>query len=207
MDLGLERLTKTLYDMANLSQKSVTLAIDGYSKGAHVRNDISTWSGTLVMLNEEVGDLAVELIARYQPVASDLRFIKSCMEISYGFSRFGRYALDIADVLESFGDLTECDHSTVIQVGEKVKMMISKSIEAFAKRDLALAEELPKLDDEIDGAYSEYVRTMVRGGRGEVKCTGSATLILRYLERIADHATYMANSIVYTVTGKHPAFK
>lgn len=207
MDLGLERLTKTLYDMANLSEKSVTLAIEGYSKGVHVRSEISAWSGTLVVLNEEVGDLAVELIARYQPVASDLRFIKSCMEIAYGFSRFGRYALDIADVLESFGDLNECDHSTVIKVGERVRTMITKSIEAFAKRDLRLAEELPGMDDEIDRAYSEYVRTMIRGGRGDVKCTGSATLILRYLERIADHATYIASSIVYTVTGKHPSFK
>ncbi len=66
-------------------------------------------------LQEEVADLAIELIARYQLVASDLRFIRSCMEISYGFSRFGRYSYDVLDVLETVGfTYSECDITAVL---------------------------------------------------------------------------------------------
>jgi phosphate transport system protein len=208
MDLGLERLTNTLHEMASLSEKSVATAIEGYASGQKVRAQIADWSDKLLALNEEAGEFAVELIARYQPVASDLRFIKSCLEIAYGFSRFGRYALDIAEVLETFGDLGKCDHSTVLKVGEKVKLMMGKSIEAFVKRDLTLAAELPKMDDEIDRTYREHVRNVLRvGGAVDIRCSASATLILRYLERIADHATYIAGSVVYIVTGKHPQYR
>ena len=74
-------------------------------------------SEKLKMLQDEVTDLAVELIARYQPVATDLRFIKSCMEIAYGYSRFGRYSYDIVDVLETLGPLSGCDKSCCLGNG------------------------------------------------------------------------------------------
>ena len=59
-------------------------------------------SAKLRFLQDEVSELTIELIARFQPVATDLRYIKSCMEISYGFSRFGRYAYDIIDCTGNF---------------------------------------------------------------------------------------------------------
>jgi len=89
--------------MAGLSKNSVFAAIESYDKGVDAKRQVFEWSEKLRVRQEEVADLAVELIARYQPVAGDLRFIRSCMEISYGFSRFGRYSYDIVDVLETMG--------------------------------------------------------------------------------------------------------
>jgi phosphate transport system protein len=89
--------------MANLSEDSVFTAMESYEKGLNVKSQIFEWSERLRILQEEVSDVAVELIARYQPVATDLRMMRSCMEISYGFSRFGRYSYDIADLLETMG--------------------------------------------------------------------------------------------------------
>ena len=80
----------------------------------------------------KVGDLAIELIARYQPVATDLRFIRSCMEIAYGFSRFGRYAYDIVDVLETMGSIANCDKSAVLEMSCTVREMIRISVQASA---------------------------------------------------------------------------
>ena len=68
-------------DMAKLSENSVFTAIESYKESTLVKKQIFDWSEKLRVLQEEVSDLAIELIARYQPVASDLRFIKSCMEI------------------------------------------------------------------------------------------------------------------------------
>jgi phosphate transport system protein len=72
-------------DMAKLSESCVFNAIESYKSGTPIKNQIFEWSEKLRVLQEEVADLAIELIARYQPVATDLRFIRSSMEIAYGF--------------------------------------------------------------------------------------------------------------------------
>ena len=76
-----------------------------------LRPQIFEGSEKLRFLQMEVTDFATELIARYQPVARDLRFIQSFMDAAYGFSRFGRYAYDIAEVLETIGPFPNCDKS------------------------------------------------------------------------------------------------
>ena len=86
-------------------------------------------------MQDEVSDLAIELIARYQPVATDLRFIKSCMEIAYGFSRFGRYSYDIVEILETMGSISDCDKSAVLEMAKTVREMILLSLEALQSRD------------------------------------------------------------------------
>src|SRR5579884_3320342 len=103
LDYGLDRISNLVMDMAILSVKSVDSAIDSYEKGVSSKDQIFEWSEQLRVMQSDITELAMELIARYQPVATDLRFIRSCMEISYGFSRYGRYAYDIADMLETIG--------------------------------------------------------------------------------------------------------
>src|SRR5918999_5825439 len=122
-------------DMAKLSEKSVTTAIESYEKGTSTKKVIFEWSEQLRVLQEEVSDLAIELIARYQPVATDLRYIRSCMETAYGFSRFGRYSYDIVDVLEIMGSISDCDKSAVLEMANTVREMILLSVQALQSRD------------------------------------------------------------------------
>ena len=154
------------------------------------------------MLQEDVSELAFELIARYQPVATDLRYIEACLEISYGFSRFGRYAYDISEVMEMFGDLSGCDHSLVDITAKTTEEMIRMGIEAFANKDVDLAKNIEKLDDFVDEKYRYHVKSVIDGTVLNVKCAMATTLILRYLERIADHSSYIGDSVVYIVTGE-----
>ncbi len=207
MDLGLERLRNMVLDMAELSQNTVSTAIDAYVQGRDLRDRIYGWSEELRMLQDEVSELAVELIARYQPVASDLRFIKSCMEVAYGFSRFGRYAHDISDVLGIFGDLSSCDRAAIQEAGAQAKQMILVSIKAFTARDVQLASQLKKMDDVVDNIYLDFVKKSAQVPEGSLKCFLSGTLILRYLERIADHATYVGETVLYIVSGERAARK
>ena len=93
-------------------------------------------------MQDEVADLAIELIALYQPVATDLRFIRSCMEISYDFSRFGRYSYDIVDVLEAMGSVSDCDRSNVLKTSSTVQQMILLSINAFESKDKNASQKL-----------------------------------------------------------------
>jgi phosphate transport system protein len=194
-------------EMVELSEKSVFTAIDSFEKGLDVKKQIFEWSERLRQLQEEVADLAIELIARYQPVATDLRFIRSCMEIAYGFFRFGRYSYDIVDVLESMGSVAECDKSAVLQMATITREMILLSVKSLQARDRDAAARLYEMDDKVDELYRNYLhgaispQTIEQKQISEPRCYISSLLILRYLERISDHACYVGDSVYYIVTG------
>ncbi len=195
-------------DMANLSVRSVDSAIESYEKGTGSRDQIFEWSEQLRVLQDEATELAIELIARYQPVATDLRFIRSCMEISYGFSRFGRYAYDIMDIIGTMGSISHCDKTPVMEMAGTAREMIHSSIKALQTRDKDVAEKLYEMDDTVDSLYRKYLREILspanKKDMNEVlkdpRCYLSTLLILRYLERIADHACYIGDSVHYIVT-------
>jgi phosphate transport system protein len=202
MDMGLDRLNSLLLEMASTSENAVVSAIDAYEKGIKP-NQVREWSERLQVLHRQVSDLSMEIMARYQPVASDLRFIKACFEISYGFFRYGRYAKDIVEVLEMFGDISKCDHSEVVVTAQKTKEMIRLSIDSFARRDVITARSIYRMDDFVDDHYRKHLRK-VMAQKGDIRCSLSAVLILRYLERISDHASYIGESVEYIVTGVEP---
>lgn len=202
MDMGLDKLNSLLLEMATISENAVDASIETYSKGGK-GEQVRDWSRRLQTLHRQVGDLSMEMIARYQPVASDLRFLKACLEISYGFYRFGRYALDIVEVMDIFGDLAKCDRKSVVETARNTQEMIRMSVDALARRDVALARRIRKMDDLVDESYRQHLRTVI-GQKKDVRCALSAGLILRYLERISDHATYIGESVDYIVTGVEP---
>ncbi len=202
MDMGLEKLNTLLLEMSTISENAVATSIQAYSRGGKA-DEVREWSARLQTLHRQVSDLSMELIARFQPVASDLRFVMACFEISYGFYRFGRYALDIVEVLEEFGDLSKCDHKAVVQTARDTQEMIRMSVDAFARRDVTLGKQIREREDVVDDSYRKVVRSVINQKK-DVKCALSATLILRYLERIADHAVYIAESVEYIVTGVEP---
>ena len=125
-------------------------------------------------MQDEVADLAIELIACYQPVTTDLRFIRYCMEIAYGFSRYGRYSFDIVEVLETIGPVSECDKGAVLMMANTVREMILLSINGLQARDKTIAEKLYSLDDTVDsisnffkGPYTTYPRKREGGHNDE----------------------------------------
>jgi phosphate transport system protein len=205
--MGLEKLRNLILDMAVYSENTVSIAIGAYQKGKKLGDELYKSSEDLRILQDEASELAVELIALYQPVASDLRFIKSCMEISYDFSRFGRYAHAISEVLGIFGDLSMCDKKAIEDAGDQTKKMIRLSIKAFTERDQKIAAKLREMDEVVDKIYLDYVKEAAKNPEASVKCTLSGTLILRYLERIADHATYIGDSVIYIKKGKRTTRK
>jgi len=209
LDLGISRISNLIMDMANLSVKSVDTAIESYEKGSGSKEQIFTWSEQLRVLQDEVTELAVELIARYQPVATDLRFVRSCMEISYGFSRFGRYAYDIMDIIGTMGSLSHCDKNPVLEMANTAREMIHMSVKSLQTQDKNAAEKLYEMDDTVDTLYRKYLHEIITpANKKEMKnmvsdprCYLTTLLILRYLERIADHACYIGDSVHYIVTG------
>lgn len=201
LDEGMQRINDTLTIMSELSVNTVNSAIKAYRQGKKLV-EVDRWAKELKDLHEKVGELSIELIARYQPLASDLRFIRSCMEISYGLFRLGRYAHDIVEVVDMFGDLSTCNNSEIEIVADKTKEMNRASIIAFLNRDINLAKKVVGMDDFVDSKYREHISSILAEPEEELRCLVSRTLVLRYLERIADHAAYISELIIYMVSGR-----
>ncbi|MEM1546465.1 MAG: PhoU domain-containing protein [Candidatus Methanomethylicia archaeon] len=96
IDSGLEELSVTLHKMGELAYRIVLSAISECIQNRQAYNEVRKMADALVLMADNIEDKAFELIARFQPVASDLRTIKSYMKIAYDFVRFGRYALDMS---------------------------------------------------------------------------------------------------------------
>ncbi|HSD04883.1 MAG TPA: PhoU domain-containing protein, partial [Nitrosopumilaceae archaeon] len=150
-------------------------------------------------LYDQVGDLTFQMILKYQPVARDFRLIRSSIEISYAFTRFGRYAFDITAVRDMFGDLSECKNDVIYTISGEIRNMITLAIKCFATLDLEKAKQLKTDEDLVDKYYKRHLPMLINSNN--TKCARADALVLRYLERIADHAAFMAESVNYIVTG------
>jgi phosphate transport system protein len=203
LDTGLEQLTATVLKMGEAAEKTIRTAITGFMDGKDVDEEVRELSDMLVTMTVSVEDKAFELIVKYQPVASDLRIINSYMKIAYDFERFGRYAWDISLTYRRFAASEECVYAWDLmnKLVEKTLQMVHSSIEAFRDNDGEVAKSLAETENEVDEMYSSYLNELAKS-RLTTKRVICNLLVVRYLERIADHATYVGEAIYYIATGE-----
>ena len=205
IDRGLEQQSVLIVRMGELTFETLALSIHGYLEDKIVREQVRELSDILLSMADKVEDETFQLIARFQPVASDLRTIKSYMKIGNDFARYGRYALDISYLNDKLGGLKQCEPETrdfINDMSQKVLSMVKISINALKKQDLPLANTISIIEHEVDKMYFDYLQKLISTDQSDSKCLISTALMTRYLERIADHATYVCESIVYIVTGQ-----
>jgi phosphate transport system protein len=205
IDKGLEEQSVLLTRMGELTYEALALSIRGYLEGKSVQTQVREMSNMLVVMADKVEDKSFELIARFQPVASDLRAIKSYMKIGNDFARYGRYALDISSINDQINGLNQSDDATrdyLAEMSQKVLTMVKISIDSLRKHDLVLARTICPIEREVDKMYLDFLTQLIDHEPPNYKCVISSLLVSRYLERIADHAVYVCESIIYIVTGE-----
>jgi phosphate transport system protein len=205
LDKGLEQLTTMVFKMGEVAEKALTISISGFVRGKDASEDVGELSEILLTMTMEIEEKAFNLIAKYQPVASDLRIINSYMKIAYDFERYGRYAWDISYISKRFGKSGNCEEwipEYIGDMGEKVLQMVKLSIDALKSLDTELAKTVTKTEQEVDDMYFKYLGKLVEQAGITNECTISSVLVVRYLERIADHATYITEAVVYIATGE-----
>lgn len=205
LDVGLEQLTSMVFKMSEIAEKALAISIGGYVRGKDTSEDVRELSEILSTMTVEVEEKAFGLIARYQPVASDLRIINSYMKVAYDFERYGRYSWDISYISKRFkgpGNCEEWISDYVGDMGEKVLKLVRISINSLKSLDTELAKTVTKTEQQVDDMYFRYLGKLVEEAGITNECTISSVLFVRYLERIADHATYIAEAVVYVATGE-----
>jgi|Deesub1362B_J571_1020462.scaffolds.fasta_scaffold00003_265 phosphate transport system protein len=200
IDSGLQELNKMLMELGLYSYASFKKAVDALRNWKYIGEDLISRSYQLMMKREEINSLAIELIARYQPLASDLRYLKSAMEIAYNFLRIGRYSADIAMSLIDFRDAEgKCEVDKLEPLIEVVYEMLQLAMELIENPDSTKAENIYKLDSQADEEYRRVLEIIIK--LDNIKCGLMLALVARYLERIGDHAYYIADSVYYYLNG------
>lgn len=150
-------------------------------------------------------ELAIEIIARQQPVARDLRIVIGALRMSASLERMGDIAEHIAQLTRMrFPEraIPKGLKSTFTRMGQLDVEVARTLTELLRTQDLALAEQIRNADDDIDELHaSVFEKVLSDSWQGEVSATVDATLASRYLERFADHAVSVAKKVVYLSTG------
>lgn len=203
LDVALEQLTAKTYRMGIIAQKAVALSVNGYLEKQDVTDQVLELSNTLVAMSVEVEERAFELIAKYQPVASDLRIVNSYIKIAYDFERFGRYAWDISSTCKRLGaNLDHAESPKLMQsLIDKALTMVSVSVKALKDNNAETAKTLTSIEHQVDSLYFKLMDQLASSSE-QIKYAMGDLLVAKFLERIADHTMYVAGSIIYIATGE-----
>lgn len=207
LDHDLDRVRQSLLKMGGMVEGMVAKATKSLLER---NNDLST---EVIEGDRDVDHLEIEIdeachliLGTKQPTAVDLRFLVAVMKINSDLERIGDSAVNIAQsvlqlndqpILKPYIDLPHL--STLVQA------MVRKSLDAFVRRDARLATEVCESDDAVDGLYKQLFRELLTYMIEDPKTVSRALhllLISRNMERIADHATNIAEDVIYYVEGR-----
>ena len=154
----------------------------------------------------EIDEMALDALVRYQPVAKDLRFVTTAMKISTELERMSDLAENICErAIELNEEAQLKPYIDIPHMAERARIMVKESLDAFVKMDSALARKVIQDDDFVDNLTEQLFRELLSFMIENPKTISRAirlSFIAKYIERLADHATNVAELVVYMVEGK-----
>ena len=154
----------------------------------------------------EIDEMALDALVRYQPVARDLRFVTTAMKISTELERMSDLAENICERAIELNEEPQLKpYIDIPHMAERARIMVKESLDAFVKMDSALARKVIHDDDFVDNLTEQLFRELLSFMIENPKTISRAirlSFISKYIERLADHATNIAELVVYMVEGK-----
>ena len=208
-DEQLERLHVELIQMGALCEDAISAAAEALLKGDEALAQAAQEAEREIDQKErEVENLCLKLLLQQQPVAKDLREISSALKMISDLERIGDQAADIAE-LTRFVKMpvgNGCLH--IADMARAVIRMVTDSVDSFVKRDLELARAVCRSDDQVDALFDQVKRELIAlisddAASGELSL--DLLMVAKYLERLGDHATNVAEWVEYSLTGNHPS--
>lgn len=207
-DRQLEQLNDELVEMGSLICRAIEMAVDALvNQNLEEAEEAIEFDLEIDHKERDIESICMKLLLQQQPVARDLRLISSALKMITDMERIGDQAADISEINISMAKIN-CDVKLdVIQDMARITMdMVVKSIEAFVGKDKDLAIVVIDMDDEVDDRFDALKDEVIKSinqnaGYGE-KAT-DIFMIGKYFERIGDHATNIADWVVYSITGGH----
>ncbi|HWR06417.1 phosphate signaling complex protein PhoU [Sporomusa sp.] len=206
-DQELEQLRQSLLDMGKAVGSAIDDAVVSLARGdLELARRVMDFDDIIDQMEVDIEDKCMVLIARQQPMARDLRVIGTGLKITTDLERMGDHAYDIAKITLGLANQELIkplvDIPRMAQMSQK---MLKDALDAYTTLDIPLAEQVCLNDDEVDDLYYQVFRELLTYMMEDPKTITQATQLIfvaRYLERIADHATNIAEWTIYLVTGQ-----
>src|SRR5438067_3716911 len=200
----LEELKHRILAMAGMAEQAIDLAVQAYSqRDLALCKRVLDNESAINRAEREVDEMAIDLLAMQQPMAVDLRFILAVIKINADLERVGDQAVNIAQRVMNMIEQTPIDLPVDIPaMASRVRAMVRDALRSFIEADTDLAKHVLEGDDEIDRmnheAFAELSRCMQTRPGSAVQAL-DALSIARNLERVADHATNIAEDVIFWV--------
>ncbi len=203
----LEQLKRRLLEMGGLAEENVRLAVKGIVDRDHALIDrVLHGDEPLNALHIELDNRSFTLLALYQPMAADLRTIVAALKINTDLERVGDLAVNIAEAARRYAS-----HSPVKKLIDIPRMasiaqsMLRDALDAFVRRDVDLAQQVLNEDDKLDELKTQIFRellTYMLQDPSTIEPALDLILVSRHLERIGDHATNVAEDVIFIVSAR-----
>ena len=210
-DNQIAALNQELIAMGSQCEKVLSLAAKALTTGdKELAKTVIPAGKEIDHMERDIERLCLKLLLTQQPIAADLRFISAALKMITDMERIGDQAEDIAEII-SFLNGTSCpEDSIVLSMAQAVIQMVTESVDAFVNRDLDLAQKTIDHDDVVDNYFTQAKKALIalvakQPDNGEYAL--DLLMIAKYFERIGDHATNIAEWVVFSVTGTHPNAK
>ena len=202
----LEELQSKLLEMGGLVEASIHNSVYALVERDEEKAKEVMWAEALINQKEmEIDELATRLLALFQPMARDLRFITAVIKINSDLERMGDLAVNITErAMNLMKEPTLRPLVDIPRIAELAESMVHRSLDAFARGDAVMARDVLLADDEVDNlrdaVYNELLLFM-EDERTTVNRAVSLMFIAQNLERIADHSTNIAEDVLFLVKG------
>jgi phosphate transport system protein len=203
---SLDELKERLLVMAGLVEQAIQRATEAYSSRDEGLCELVLLSEPAInRMEREIDQLALDLLAMEQPMAVDLRFILSVIRINADLERVGDQAVNIAGRVQDLGTQANVDLPVDIpRLAQLAGAMVRKALQAFIEGDAAMAETVLTLDDQVDDMNRDAFRSLgslIKEKPELAPQALNALIISRNLERVGDHATNIAEDVIFWVRG------
>ena len=205
--MQLDRMNEMLIEMGELCGKAIgnaTKAVE--AKDLEMAKMVISEDEEIDQLEKDIERLCLKLLLQQQPVARDLRQISAALKMITDMERIGDQAADIAEILLS-GQIKEMSaHGYLVDMASQTSEMVKKSIQAFVEKDLDMTRKVIVADNDVDALFDRIKEALITFLAKEQSKGGEALdmlMIAKYLERIGDHATNIAEWVEFSITGVH----
>lgn len=203
---GLDELRQHLIQMSAKAEHGVELAVKAYlDRDRQIIEEVFELERQTNSSETQIDELIIDLLAMQQPVAVDLRFITACMKINVDLERIGDQASNIAQCARMEVDSAKIELSDDIErMAVTVAAMIRRALDSFIDANAELAEAVLVMDDAVDRKNKDVfvaMASVMRSNPQAVDQALGALAVSRNLERIADHATNIAEDVIFWVRG------
>jgi len=203
---GLDELKQRLLLMGGLAEQAVDRAIHGYTtRDLEICRRVLEDEKAINAFEREIDEIAVDLLAMQQPMAIDLRFLFSVIKINADLERVGDQAVNIAERALDMAKLPTAD--LPVDIGRMASIaagMVHQALQSFIEENPELAQQVLERDDVVDGINREAFESLTRLMESNPAITRQALdalIVARNLERVADHATNIAEDVIFWVRG------